>query len=88
MTKDLNIWNVYIAKCRNGELYVGISNDVNRRIKEHNTTVKCRYTRFRKPVRLLYCEQFCDRSSALKREAEIKRWRRDKKLALIDSKGK
>jgi len=78
-------WYLYIARCREGSLYVGISKDVTRRIHEHNTTNKCRYTRFRKPLALLYQEECLNYSAARKRESEIKKWRREKKLALVVS---
>ncbi|MDD5441673.1 MAG: GIY-YIG nuclease family protein [Candidatus Omnitrophica bacterium] len=79
-------WYLYIARCRDGTLYVGITKDVLRRIKEHNTTNKCRYTRFRKPITLIYSEKCESHSQALKREAEVKKWSRAKKLALIKAK--
>ena len=52
-------WNVYIARCNDNTLYTGIAMDVAERINEHNTTSKCRYTRARKPVVLLY-QEICD----------------------------
>ena len=76
-------WYLYIAKCRDGELYIGIAKNVERRIEEHNKTSKCRYTRYRKPVMLLHNELCGDYTMARKREREIKRFSRQKKLALI-----
>ena len=76
-------WFVYIAQCKDSSLYVGIALNVERRIHEHNNTQRCRYTRFRKPVTLLYKEPCKDYSSARKREKEIKRFSRNKKLSLI-----
>ncbi|MCG2711085.1 MAG: GIY-YIG nuclease family protein [Candidatus Omnitrophica bacterium] len=79
-------WFVYIAKCRDNSLYVGIAKDVYKRIKEHNTTAKCRYTRFRKPIILQY-QELCEHySAARQRETEIKKFSRKKKIALIESK--
>lgn len=78
-------WFAYIAKCRDGRLYVGIAKDVSRRINEHNTTIKCRYTRYRKPVELLYKEKCTNYNIARKRELEIKRFSKKKKFALIAS---
>ena len=75
-------WFVYIARCSDGALYVGIARDVDRRIKEHNTTDKCRYTRFRKPLELIYREECQDYRSARARELEIKRFSQKKKLEL------
>ena len=83
-------WQVYILKCKDGVLYTGITNDLERRLKEHNSGNGCRSTRYRFPVRLAYCEACPDRSSALKREARIKSLERREKLILIKmrSKGK
>lgn len=78
-------WHVYVVRCRDGTLYTGVTNDLERRIAEHNGGRGCRYTRGRRPVRLRYCEAFLDRSSALKREARIKGLSRWEKLVLIDA---
>ncbi len=79
----INGWYVYIVRCRDGTLYTGVTNDLARRIAEHNRGTGCRYTRGRRPVRLSYRESFRDRSSALKREAGIKGLSRREKLILI-----
>jgi len=79
-------WFLYIAECRDKTLYTGIAKDVARRIKEHNTTAWCKYTRSRKPVKLVYCEKCGDCSTARKREYEVKRWSREKKQELIGRK--
>jgi predicted GIY-YIG superfamily endonuclease len=77
-------WFVYIAQCCDESLYAGVALDVARRIHEHNHTSKCKYTRSRKPVALVYKESCPDHSSALKREIEIKRFGRQKKFNLIE----
>lgn len=77
-------WFLYIAECKDKTLYVGIARDVDNRIKTHNTTDKCRYTRFRKPIILLYMEQCENYSVARKREIEIKRFSRKKKILLCE----
>jgi len=71
-------------------LYTGITTDLTRRVSEHNgstpKTGKARgaaYTRARRPVELVYCEPFPDRSSASRRESQVKRLSRAAKLALI-----
>ena len=64
-------------------MYTGIAIDVGERIHEHNATSKCRYTRARKPVTLLYQEICDDYSLARRREVQIKNLSRDGKLALI-----
>ncbi|WP_345993472.1 GIY-YIG nuclease family protein [Sulfurimonas sp. HSL-1716] len=75
---------VYILKCSDDTLYTGITKDITKRLAEHNGSVKgAKYTKTRRPVELLYQEEFDDRSSASKREYAIKKLRRDEKLALI-----
>ena len=77
-------WFVYIAQCCDETLYAGVALDVARRIHEHNHTNKCRYTRSRKPIALVYKELCCNHSSALKREIEIKSFGKEKKFRLIE----
>ena len=76
-------WNIYIIECKDGKLYTGITNDLKRRIKQHNSGNGCRFTKYRIPVKLLYTEKASGRSEALKREAQIKKLPRQKKLELI-----
>jgi len=78
------MWNVYIILCSDGSLYAGTTTDVSRRVKEHNNKSGGSYTRIRTPVKLVYQEPQPNQSSALKREAQIKRWSKDKKIALIN----
>ena len=75
------MWFVYLLKCADGQLYTGITTDPNRRVKEHNAG-KAIFTRGRVPVKLVYIEKSKDRSTAMKREREIKDWHREKKLKL------
>jgi putative endonuclease len=76
-------WFVYIIACKDNSLYVGITNDIEERIKSHNLGQGCRYTKSRCPVKLLFCEMQKNRSSATKREMEIKKFSRSKKLKLV-----
>ncbi len=76
---------VYLLQCKDGTIYTGITTDVKRRLVEHKEGKGGHYTRARKVKRLLYTEKQPNRSSALKREAEIKSWDRKKKLQLIKS---
>jgi predicted GIY-YIG superfamily endonuclease len=76
-------WVVYIVKCRDGSLYTGITNNLYSRIASHNNGTAARYTRSRLPVKLLYFEKHPDRSSASKREWEIKKLTLAKKNELI-----
>lgn len=76
-------WYLYIAECKDKTLYAGVAKDVDKRIETHNKTNKCRYTRYRKPIKLTYTEEHPSYSVARKREAEVKKFSRKKKLALI-----
>ncbi len=76
---------VYILECKDGSIYTGITTDVERRFAEHKNGKGGHYTSSRKAKKLLYSEKQKDRSHALKREAEIKRWTREKKLDLVQS---
>ncbi len=79
-------YRVYILKCKDDTLYTGICTDVLRRVDEHNNSDKgAKYTRNRRPVSLVYSEESEDRSSASKREYEIKKLTRAKKLELINA---
>jgi putative endonuclease len=74
---------LYIIKCGDDSLYTGITTDVSRRFNEHKNKKGGHYTRARKVLKVVYTEKHPDRSSALKRESEIKNWKRERKLALI-----
>jgi predicted GIY-YIG superfamily endonuclease len=74
---------VYILRCADGTLYVGAANDVPRRLKQHHAGTASAYTASRRPVEVVFTEEHGTRPLALTREAEIKRWPRAKKLALI-----
>ena len=78
-------WFVYIAECCDGTLYTGVAKDVTARLRQHNSGAGARYTRSRLPLTLLYTECSGDQGSALRREAQIKRLPRRKKLDLIAS---
>jgi putative endonuclease len=80
-------WCTYIVQCSDKSLYTGITTDLDRRINEHNTSNKgSKYTRTRRPVKLVYNETHTDRSSSSKRESEIKKLSRTDKLKIINSK--
>ncbi len=74
---------VYILKCHDKSLYTGITTDLERRLLEHQTGKASRYTSAKGALKIVYSEKQKDRSSASKREAEIKSWPRQKKLDLI-----
>lgn len=85
--KSKEAWSLYILKCSDGSFYTGITNDLERRLKMHQTGKASRYTRTRGPVEMLYTEPCGNRSSALIRECEVKEWPRKKKEALIEGRG-
>jgi len=74
---------VYLLECKNKTLYTGITNDLKKRLKAHQTGKGGHYTAAHQGVRFRYFEKQPSRSAALKREAVIKKWTRTKKLALI-----
>jgi putative endonuclease len=76
-------WFVYIIECKDGKLYTGITNNLKRRIKDHNGGNGCRFTKYRCPVTLQYSRRVATKPAALKEEARIKRFPKTKKLALI-----
>jgi len=77
------MWYVYILKCRNGSLYTGITDNLERRFKEHASGKGGHFTKSFGAEKMLYSKRCLDKSSALKREALIKSWTRKEKLALI-----
>lgn len=77
---------VYILKCRDNTFYTGYTADLSRRIREHNTGRGAKYTRARNPVQLLYYEDHISIQEAMRREREIKRLSREKKIQLMSSK--
>ena len=79
-------WIVYILRCADGSLYTGITNDVDRRMADHEAGKGARYTRGRGPFQLVYNEVCKDRGFASKREMEIKSLTRDQKLRLVSRK--
>ena len=76
-------WFIYIVKCTDDTLYTGIAKDVTERIDKHNAGTGAKYTRARRPVVEVYREEAATRSDATKREIEIKKLSRKKKLHLI-----
>ncbi|HDZ77005.1 MAG TPA: GIY-YIG nuclease family protein [Candidatus Omnitrophica bacterium] len=75
-------WHVYIIECRDHTLYTGITNNLPRRLKAHNSGNGGRYTKYRWPVKLIHSEERSTKSEAQKREAHIKGLTREKKLQL------
>ena len=77
----------YILECSDGSYYTGWSTDPERRLIQHNRGAGARYTRSRRPVRLVYVEELPDKVAALKRERAIKALKRPKKQELIKKYG-
>ena len=78
-----NTCYVYIAECENGKLYVGTTNDLNRRIKDHKLGHGGQYTKLFRVKRLLYTEEVESKNAALKREKQLKKFSRIRKLKLV-----
>ena len=74
---------VYLVECADGTLYAGWTTDLIRRMKAHNGGKGARYTRSRRPVKLVYREECESRGAALRREAALRRLSRSQKLELI-----
>ncbi|RAP37232.1 hypothetical protein DID80_04215 [Candidatus Marinamargulisbacteria bacterium SCGC AAA071-K20] len=80
-------WFVYILECADGTYYTGIAKDCEKRVQEHNTSPKgAKYTRGRRPVKLIFEKEIESRSDALKEEYFIKSLSRDQKKAYLHSK--
>lgn len=75
---------VYIVECADGTYYTGYTENVENRLAVHNAGKASRYTRGRLPVKLVYMEQTATKNQALRREAEIKKMKRQQKQKLID----
>ena len=74
---------VYLLKCKDNTIYTGITNDLERRFSQHKNGKGGSYTLSHDADKILHIETFKTRGEALKREIEIKGWRRERKLALI-----
>ena len=76
---------VYMLRCRDGSLYTGWTNDLEKRLKAHNSGVASKYTRARLPAELVYSEECESKEAAMSREWHIKRLSREEKLKLIEN---
>lgn len=90
MNEKENQWVVYMLECKDGSYYTGITNEIQRRIEEHNDSSPkskaARYTRARQPVKLIYTQNCENRKEASKREFAIKKLSRVQKEKIITSK--
>ena len=76
---------VYMLRCRDGSLYTGWTNDLEKRLKAHNSGSASKYTRTRLPAELVYFEEWESKEAAMSREWHIKRLSREEKLKLIEN---
>ena len=76
----------YIVRCSDGTLYAGWTNHLEKRMKAHNSGSGAKYTRTRRPVELVYYEEFETKEEAMRREYAIKQLSRQEKLKLIEGK--
>lgn len=76
-------WFFYIVRCKDNSLYSGTTNNLERRVKEHNSGAGAKYTFVRRPVTLVYSEKCATLSEARKRESQIKGWPKTKKERLV-----
>lgn len=80
------MYYLYILECADKTLYTGITLDIERRVREHNTSkIGAKYTKARRPVKLVYSQKFKNRSLATKEEMRIKNFNREEKLKLIEN---
>ena len=83
------LYNVYILECADKSLYVGCTNNLEKRLEQHNNSKRgAHYTKIRRPVVLKYSEEFKTLKEARQKESEIKGWRREKKINLIKNQKK
>ena len=73
----------YILECKDGTLYTGWTNDIEKRLAAHNAGRGAKYTKSRRPVELVYLEMFDTKEEAMRREYEIKRLNRQEKMKLV-----
>ena len=73
----------YILKCKDGSLYTGWTNDIDKRLRAHNEGKGAKYTKGRRPVELVYAEKFDTKEEAMRREYEIKHMKRKEKEELL-----
>jgi tRNA/rRNA methyltransferase len=79
----MGFW-VYMLRCSDGSYYVGHTDDVEKRVTEHQIDAGCGYTATRRPLRVVFTEEFPSREEAIAAECQLKGWSRSKKQALIE----
>lgn len=81
----INMNYTYVLQCADNTFYTGWTNDIKRRLLEHNSGLGAKYTKGRIPVQLVYLEHFPTKQEAMKREWQIKQMSRNEKIKLISS---
>ena len=76
----------YIVECSDGTFYTGWTNNLDKRLEAHNSGKGAKYTKTRKPVKIVYTEEFETKEEAMSREYAIKRLTRAEKIRLIETK--
>ena len=79
----MNKYYIYIVRCKDNTLYTGYTTDLEKREEKHNEGKGARYTRGRRPVKIVYFEEFKTKSKALKRECQIKKLKKNEKEGLV-----
>jgi predicted GIY-YIG superfamily endonuclease len=83
MASSSVMFHVYMLRCSDGAFYVGMTADLDKRVTQHNAGTGSMFTARRRPVSLVFAEQYPARSDAIRRERQLKGWTRAKKAALI-----
>ena len=78
---------MYLVRCADSTLYCGWTTDLEKRVRAHNSGRGAKYTRSRRPVKLVYAEEFAEKQEALSREWHLKRLSREEKIRLIEEAG-
>ena len=84
-TQEDKKYFAYIVECKDGSLYTGFTTDLANRVRTHNEGKGAKYTKARRPVRLVYYEEFTTKQLAMKREAAIKKLTHQQKQELINN---
>ena len=78
---------MYLVRCADDSIYCGWTTDLKKRVRAHNSGQGAKYTRSRRPVKLVYAEEFAEKREALSREWHLKRLSRAEKIRLIEKAG-
>jgi putative endonuclease len=78
-----NLWLVYLLRCKDKSLYAGITNDIEKRIAAHQNGTGAKYTRSRRPVKLIGISESMTRKEAMQLEIKVKRMPKKKKIAAL-----